>query len=63
MLKEMFEDAVAEIIAGMREWLQLFVALIAAPFVVCKEFVTGSGRWAPRQEDVRADSGVDRTGA
>ncbi len=63
MFKEVFEDAIAEIIAGMREWLQLYVALIAAPFVVCKEFVTGTGRWAPRQEGARADCGVDRTGA
>jgi hypothetical protein len=59
----MFQDAVAEFIEGIREGFQLFAALIVAPFLVCKEFITSTGRWAPPQDDARADSGTDQTGA
>ena len=59
MFKETVQRAVAEIFEGMREWLQLYIALIAAPFVVCKEFIAGTGRWAQRV-DTRADSAGDQ---
>jgi hypothetical protein len=55
-MKEEFEFAVTEILAGMREGCELFVAIIAAPFVVCKDFIQGNGRWALDAHDVRADS-------
>jgi hypothetical protein len=61
MFKETVKGAFAEIVEGMREWLQLFGALIAAPFLVCKEFVTSTGRWAPRRDDTPANAAGDRT--
>jgi len=62
-LKEEFKFAVGEIVAGMREACQLFVAIIAAPFLVCKEFATSTGRWAPKRDRASEDAVGERTGA
>jgi hypothetical protein len=61
VLKEMFREAVAEIIAGIREAFQLYIAIIAAPFVVCIEFATNTGRWKRAQKDIPGESVGDRT--
>jgi hypothetical protein len=63
MSKKTFEYAISEIAEGFREGLRFMCAFTAAPFVVWMEFVTNTGQWAPRQDDTRADSGDDRTGA
>ena len=47
----------------MREGCELFVAIIAAPFVVCKDFIQGNGRWALDAHDARADSAGDQQDA
>jgi hypothetical protein len=63
MLKQMFEDAIAEIVEGFGEGLRFMWAFITAPFVVWMEFVTNTGRWAPRDGGSRSDLDSDRTGA
>jgi hypothetical protein len=62
-MKSFFEDFVGGMHEGMRDGFQFSLALIAAPFVVFIEFVTSTGRWAPRQDDTSMDSARDRTEA
>jgi len=58
-MKEELKFAISEIYAGYVEGWQLLGAIIAAPFVVCKEFILGTGRWAVHTGEARADSAGD----
>jgi len=50
-MKEYVAGFVAGFNEGFRDAFRLFWALIAAHVEVCKEFITSTGRFAPKQDD------------
>ena len=50
-MREFFGELMAAVMEGMRNEIRFFWALIKAPFLVCKEFITSTGQFAPKRDD------------
>jgi hypothetical protein len=59
-VKEFMRELLAAIDDGIRDEFRFFAALIAAPIQVVKEYITSTGRFPPRDIEIRAQSGVDQ---
>ena len=59
-MKKFMRELFAAIDDGIRAELRFFAALIAAPMQVVKEYITSTGRFPPRDIEIRARSGVDQ---
>jgi hypothetical protein len=54
-MKEFFAGLMADVVKGMRNEFRFFRALIIAPWLVCKEFITSTGQFAPKRDDSHTD--------